>query len=93
MTGSRDVQAGHGIRPEVRMGNDIVRQFAHLGDEAAGARAAEHMAKFWDDRMRDNLRDAVRSGDPDATHALVVAEAILEQTRVEQAEFTKPSGG
>lgn len=36
----------------VRMANQIARNFAALGDEAAIAQTAEHIALFWDPRMK-----------------------------------------
>lgn len=36
----------------VRMANQIARNFAANGDEAAIAQTAEHIALFWDPRMK-----------------------------------------
>ena len=36
----------------VRMANQIARNFAALGDEAAIAQTAEHIVLFWDPRMK-----------------------------------------
>jgi formate dehydrogenase subunit delta len=51
--------------PEVRMGNDIARQFAHLPHDKATAAIAGHLRTFWDPRMREILRGAVAAGDDD----------------------------
>jgi formate dehydrogenase subunit delta len=40
---------------EIRLGNDIARQFAHLPRDRAVAGIAEHLRRFWDPRMRANL--------------------------------------
>lgn len=36
----------------VRMANQIARNFAALGDEAATQQTAEHISLFWDPRMK-----------------------------------------
>ena len=36
----------------VRMANDIARNFAALGEEQAIRQTAEHIALFWDPRMK-----------------------------------------
>ncbi|MEZ5095448.1 MAG: formate dehydrogenase subunit delta [Nocardioides sp.] len=63
--------------PEVRLGNDIARQFAHLPDGDAVARIADHLLRFWDPRMRARLRDLVAAGDPDLDARVVVAAELL----------------
>jgi formate dehydrogenase subunit delta len=63
--------------PEVRMGNDIARQFAHLPHEKATTAIAGHLRTFWDPRMRDALRGAVASGDDDVDPLLRDATAKL----------------
>jgi formate dehydrogenase subunit delta len=65
------------IRPEVRMGNDIARQFAHLPHDRATAAIATHLRTFWDPRMRDALRGAVAAGDSDVDPLLRDAAANL----------------
>ena len=40
----------------VYMANQIAREFARVGDPAA--ETADHIAKFWDPRMRARLLDA-----------------------------------
>ena len=37
----------------VYMANQIAREFAHVGDPAAAT--ADHIAKFWDPRMRARI--------------------------------------
>jgi formate dehydrogenase subunit delta len=63
--------------PEVRMGNDIARQFAHLPSDTATAAIARHLRTFWDPRMREALRKAVMAGDDDADPLLRDAAASL----------------
>jgi formate dehydrogenase subunit delta len=64
-------------RPEVRMGNDIARQFAHLPNDKAIAAIARHLRTFWDPRMRQNLRSAVAADDDDVDPLLRDAAANL----------------
>lgn len=63
-----------GPAPEVRLGNDIARQFAHLDPDEAAARVAAHVERFWEARMRNALLDRIERGDPDLA-PLVVASA------------------
>lgn len=43
------------------MANQIARNFASLGEEAAIAATAEHFRLFWDPRMRAGILSADRS--------------------------------
>ena len=43
------------VLPEVRLANDIARQFAHLAPDAATKEIAAHIAAFWAPRMRARL--------------------------------------
>jgi formate dehydrogenase subunit delta len=65
------------IRPEVRMGNDIARQFAHLPHDKATAAIAGHLRTFWEARMIQALRSAVAAGDDDVDPLLRDAAAKL----------------
>jgi formate dehydrogenase subunit delta len=65
------------LRPEVRMGNDIARQFAHLTEDKAAAAIAAHLRTFWDPRMRQALCRAVADGDEDADPLLRAAVTRL----------------
>jgi formate dehydrogenase subunit delta len=47
---------------QVRMANDIARQFAHLDHDAAVAAVAAHLASFWEPRMLAHLRAVVDAG-------------------------------
>jgi len=51
--------------PEVRLANDIARQFHHLGLEAGSVAVADHIIRFWDPRMRAALLDLVHEGGTD----------------------------
>ncbi len=50
------------VEPEVRLVNDIARQFAHLDHEAALAAINDHLDRFWDPRMRARLRGHAAAG-------------------------------
>ena len=62
---------GAEVSPEVRMANDIARQFAHLPPAEASAAIANHIHAFWDPRMRARLDHEV-ARDPDQLDPLVV---------------------
>ena len=40
----------------IRMANDIARNFAVLGEEAAVSATLEHIDLFWDPRMKETFR-------------------------------------
>ena len=44
---------------EVRMGNQIAREFAHLPPAEAAAAIARHIENFWDPRMRRQFFEIV----------------------------------
>lgn len=77
---------------EIRMGNDIARALAYLGDEAP-EQVATHIRKFWDPRMRSRLIDLARDGDPRISELLAAAVADYLAGEIDQAEVAKPSGG
>lgn len=62
----------------VHMANQIGKYFAAQGEALAVAGIADHLAKFWDPRMRSALRDYVRKGgaglDPLVLRAVVERE-------------------
>jgi len=60
------------VLPEVRLANDIARQFAHLAPDVAAKEIAAHIASFWDPRMRARLRSHLASGG-EALDPLVLA--------------------
>jgi formate dehydrogenase subunit delta len=66
-----DVVSGAAL-PEVRLANDIARQFAHVAPEVAAKEIAAHIASFWDPRMRARLQSQVDSGD-ESLNPLVLA--------------------
>ncbi|WP_432476475.1 formate dehydrogenase subunit delta [Nocardioides sp. GXQ0305] len=78
------------------MGNDIARQFAHLGAEAAAVQIGTHLEKFWDPRMRRRLHDllAPDGGYTDQADPLLVAGLRrLEADATDDAERRKATGG
>ncbi|SDC13375.1 formate dehydrogenase subunit delta [Sphingomonas sp. YR710] len=60
----------------VYMANQIARNFAATGDEAAARATADHIMAFWDPRMRaqlvDRLAAAPESLEPPARQAATI---------------------
>ena len=58
----------------VYMANQIGKFFAHQGETQAIAGIADHLAKFWDPRMRAAIKAHLEAGgaglDPVARHAI-----------------------
>lgn len=63
----------------VYMANQIARYFATQKHDAAVKGMAEHIAKFWDPRMRQRIRDHLAAGG--AGLAPLAREAIAALTR------------
>lgn len=63
--------------PEVRMGNDIARQFAHLPADEAAAAIAAHVDKFWPPPLRTALRERAAAGEDDLAPTLAAAAGRL----------------
>jgi formate dehydrogenase subunit delta len=60
------------VADQVRMANDIARQFAHLEADKAVGEIATHLHSFWDPRMCVQLQHAVDEG-AEGLDPLVVA--------------------
>jgi formate dehydrogenase subunit delta len=55
----------------ILMANQIARNFAIKGDDAASAATAQHIRDFWDPRMKAAIRAADQDGlDPIAREAV-----------------------
>jgi formate dehydrogenase subunit delta len=67
----------------VYMANQIAREFAHLGDPAAAT--ADHIAQFWDPRMRAR----VLAGDPQALGLSDVAAKAVQLLRERETAKAK----
>jgi formate dehydrogenase subunit delta len=65
------------VADQVRMANDIARQFAHLEHDKAVSEIVTHVASFWDPRMRAQLHQAVADGDEGLDPLVVEAAARL----------------
>lgn len=48
----------------IYMANQIARNFATMPDEQATAAVSDHIASFWDPRMRSIIGALVAQGDP-----------------------------
>ena len=77
----------------IRMGHDIARQFAHRDHDAAVEEVSAHILKFWEPRMRAELRRCVDAGDHDIEP--ILAEAVRTHAHEDdtQADRHDPSGG
>ena len=65
----------------VYMANQIAREFAVMGDGAAAAATADHIAKFWDPRMRGRIL----AGDPQELGLSQIAASAFELLRERDA--------
>jgi formate dehydrogenase subunit delta len=65
------------VPSEVRMGNQIAQQFAHLPAPDAAAAVARHIENFWDPRMRRTIEALVAEGDDSLDPILVDAVGRL----------------
>ena len=84
------------LPPEIRMGNDIARQFAHLGPDEAAVQIGTHLEKFWDPRMRRHLHELLAPGSghlPGADPLLVAGLRRLQRDDTDDAERRRASGG
>lgn len=61
--------------PEIRMGNDIARQFGHVSPEQAETTIADHLQRFWPPPLRAKLLSRVEAGDVDELDPLIVGAA------------------
>ncbi len=82
-----------GQAPEIRMGNDIARQFGHLPEREAGEHIATHIEKFWETRMIRRLLDLVDPADPEVERGLVAAISCMVVDDIDHEELVEPSGG
>jgi formate dehydrogenase subunit delta len=82
-----------GVAPVVRLGQDLVRNFENLPPEKAAVELATHIKKFWEPRMRADLVDRVRRGEPTLPPLLVRAAEDLVDDDIDEAEVRQPSGG
>ncbi|MFN8110576.1 MAG: formate dehydrogenase subunit delta [Thermoleophilia bacterium] len=59
---------------ELRMADDIARQFGHLGTDEAGRTVAAHITRFWAPAMIDRLcAEVAEAGEVDPVVAVAVA--------------------
>lgn len=72
-----------GLPPEIRMGNDICRAFAHLPEHEAVAAVGAHLQRFWEPRMRHAIVERVDEGHPDVDP--VLAKAVQEHLSRDRA--------
>ena len=77
----------------IRMGHDIARQFAHRPHEDAVEEVSAHILKFWEPRMRSELRRCVHVDDHDLEPILAEAVRTWPDEEDTQADRDIPSGG
>lgn len=85
-----------GLPPEIRLGNDIARQFGHLSPEEAAVQVGNHLERFWEPRMRRRLHDLLAAGrgwTDEADPLLVAGLRRLEHDDTDNAERSRPTGG
>jgi predicted molibdopterin-dependent oxidoreductase YjgC len=78
MQGPAGFRAGNGLetRPvRPKRANELAREFAHLGPDAATAAVVDHITRFWDPRMIESL-------DPTDPALLPAAAAAAQALRV-----------
>lgn len=75
------------------MGQDIARQFAHRTHNEAVEEVSAHLLKFWDPRMRNELRRCVAQGDHELESILAEAVRDWPDEEYTQADRREPSGG
>ena len=94
MAGGKHLPGTDHESPVIRMGTDIVRQFAHWPDRnAAAEEIATHIKKFWEPRMRHELMAHVRLGNTEMPLLLGMAAARLVDGDYDHEEVKEPSGG
>ncbi|MEI2731334.1 MAG: formate dehydrogenase subunit delta [Dermatophilaceae bacterium] len=74
----------------VRMANDIARQFEHLGEEHAAARVAGHVGRFWEMRMKVELRALGLAHDPALDPIAAAAARHLSAGTMDPAAMGTP---
>ncbi len=77
----------------IRMGNDIVRQFAHRPHNQAVEEVSAHILKFWDPRMRTELSRCIALDDHEIEPILAEAALTWPDEEDTQADRREPSGG
>ena len=77
----------------IRMAHDIARQFAHRPHDQAVEEVSAHILKFWEPRMRSELRRCVTAGDHDIDPLVAEAVRIWPDEQDTQADRREPSGG
>jgi formate dehydrogenase subunit delta len=65
----------------VYMANQIGRFFSHRGEEKAVAGIADHLAKFWDPRMRSAIFAHLESGGRGLDPFVLTAVTTLRKTQ------------
>ena len=65
------------VPPVVRLAGDVARAFAHLAPDDAAQAVSGHLARFWEERLIDELVARVRAGEPGIDPLVVAAVRSL----------------
>ncbi|MCE0488085.1 formate dehydrogenase subunit delta [Ornithinimicrobium sediminis] len=79
--------------PEIRLGGDVARAFAHYPPERAAHEIATHLRKFWEPRMRAAVVARVAQGDSRVDPLLAEAVRRYLAGDIDSGEIAEPSGG
>lgn len=77
----------------LRLGQELVRNFAVLPKDEAADAIATHIKKFWEPRIRHELMANIRMGNTSLHPLLVLAAEHLMDEQYDHVEAQTPSGG
>lgn len=77
----------------IRLANDISRQFAHLPHPAAAEEVSAHLLKFWEPRLRIELRRRIAEHRWDLHPEVIAAVMTWPDEEHTPADRHEPSGG
>ena len=75
-----------GLPPQVRLANEIARQFAHREPADAATRIANHIKAVWDPRMKAALLAHLDAGGGDLDPIAALAAAQLRPAQARGAQ-------
>lgn len=64
---------------DVRLANELARQFPHLPTDEAAAAVAAHIRRYWDPRMRAHLQRNLDARGADLLPAARAAAVLLHE--------------
>jgi formate dehydrogenase subunit delta len=66
------------VPPAMRLATEIAAQFRHVPPAEAAALVAAHIRRFWDPRMRAQLREQVAEAGAECDAQVAAAAGLLE---------------